>query len=70
MFPNCSEYALSAIRKHGVILGWFMTCDRLMRCGRDEISISPEIIVDGKLKTLDPLDRNDEWLYTENYVNW
>jgi putative component of membrane protein insertase Oxa1/YidC/SpoIIIJ protein YidD len=63
MYPNCSEYALDAIRAHGFILGWFMTCDRLMRCGRDEIDISPEIIVDGQWKTFDSVDRNDEWLY-------
>jgi uncharacterized protein len=65
MFPHCSAYALSAIEKHGVLLGWFMTCDRLMRCGRDEIDISPEIIVDGKVKTFDPVDRNDKW-FEEN----
>jgi putative component of membrane protein insertase Oxa1/YidC/SpoIIIJ protein YidD len=62
MFPHCSEYALSAIQKHGMIIGWFMTCDRLMRCGRDEMDLSPQIIVDGKVKAFDPLDRNDEWL--------
>ena len=62
MFPNCSEYGRDAIHTHGVMLGWFMTCDRLMRCGRDEVDISPEIIVDGKFKTLDPLDCNDPWL--------
>jgi uncharacterized protein len=62
MFPNCSEYGLDAIRTHGVMLGWFMTCDRLMRCGRDEMTLSPEIFVDGKLKTFDPLNRNDQWL--------
>jgi uncharacterized protein len=62
MYPHCSEYALDAIQTHGVIIGWFMTCDRLMRCGRDEINLSPEIIVDGKGKTFDPVDRNDIWL--------
>jgi putative component of membrane protein insertase Oxa1/YidC/SpoIIIJ protein YidD len=62
MHPHCSEYALEAIEKHGMILGWFMTCDRLMRCGRDETDISPEILVDGKWKTLDPIDCNDPWL--------
>jgi putative component of membrane protein insertase Oxa1/YidC/SpoIIIJ protein YidD len=62
MFPNCSEYGRDAIHTHGVMLGWFMTCDRLMRCGRDELTMSPEIIIDGKLKTFDPVNRNDQWL--------
>jgi putative component of membrane protein insertase Oxa1/YidC/SpoIIIJ protein YidD len=61
MHPHCSEYALEAFRTHGVIPGWFMTCDRLMRCGRDEVDLSPEIFVDGQWKTLDPVDRNDIW---------
>jgi putative component of membrane protein insertase Oxa1/YidC/SpoIIIJ protein YidD len=61
MYPHCSQYSLNVFQKHGVILGWFMTCDRLMRCGRDEIDLSPEIVVDGQWKTLDPVDRNDIW---------
>jgi putative component of membrane protein insertase Oxa1/YidC/SpoIIIJ protein YidD len=65
MYPNCSEYSLSAIEKHGMILGWLMTCDRLMRCGRDELELSPLIIADGKVKTFDSVDRNDEWLHRD-----
>jgi uncharacterized protein len=61
MEPSCSEYALQAIEKHGMLLGWFMTCDRLMRCGRDELDLSPEVLVYGKWKCFDPLDANDGW---------
>ena len=61
MEPSCSEYALQAIQKHGMLLSWFMTCDRLMRCGRDELALSPEVLVYGKWKCFDPLDQNDDW---------
>lgn len=30
--PSCSEYALQAINKKGVVLGSLMTFDRLTRC--------------------------------------
>jgi len=36
-----------------------MTFDRLMRCGRDELYLSPKIIVDGKSKCYDPVKNND-----------
>ena len=61
MHPNCSSYGLEALAKHGPLMGWIMTCDRLMRCGRDECDLSPEIIVDGRWKTLDTIDQNDRW---------
>lgn len=61
MYPSCSEYSKESIRKHGMIIGWMMTCDRLMRCGRDETKISPIIIVSGKWKYYDPVERNDFW---------
>jgi len=43
-----------------------MTFDRLMRCGRDELYLSPEIIVDGKSKCYDPVKNNDFWWYRKN----
>ena len=61
MHPSCSSYSLEAFASHGPIMGWIMICDRLMRCGRDECDLSPEIIVDGRWKTLDPVEDNDRW---------
>jgi putative component of membrane protein insertase Oxa1/YidC/SpoIIIJ protein YidD len=63
MYPGCSSYALEAIEKHGTLIGWVMTCDRLMRCGRDEIHLSPEIIVDDNWKIHDTVEKNDFWWY-------
>ncbi len=61
MYPSDSEYSLQSIKKHGMLAGWVMSMDRLMRCGRDETKLSPEIFVNGKWKTYDPVEKNDFW---------
>ncbi len=61
MYPTCSAYSGQAFQKHGFFLGWIMTCDRLMRCGRDELLRAPRIIVDGRIRCHDPLEANDFW---------
>ena len=61
MYPSCSEYSASAFRKHGFILGWIMTSDRLLRCGRDEKRLGEEIVIHNKTHTFDPLRNNDFW---------
>ena len=50
-----------AIEKHGFVKGWPMTLDRLMRCGRDEVTRVPQVYVDGTWKYYDPLENNDFW---------
>ena len=66
MHPNCSEYGLSAIEKHGALVGWMIMFDRLMRCGLDETRLSPEVLVDGSWKYIDTLEQNDFWWCHEN----
>jgi putative component of membrane protein insertase Oxa1/YidC/SpoIIIJ protein YidD len=61
MYPSCSEYSVQALEKHGVFIGWMMTCDRLLRCGRSEMKLAPTIFVDGKVKCYDPVEKNDFW---------
>ena len=61
MSPSDSEYSLQSIKKHGMFAGWVMSMDRLMRCGRDEIRLSPRVFVNGKWKTYDPVGKNDFW---------
>ncbi len=63
MYPSCSEYSLRCFKKHGFFIGWIMTCDRLFRCGRDELHLSKEIMMNGELKCYDPLENNDFWWY-------
>ena len=61
MHPSCSQYASQAIERHGFFKGWIMTCDRLLRCGRDEIKHSPQVWKNGCKHTLDPIEQNDLW---------
>jgi len=63
MYPTCSKYSVLCFKKHGLFVGWTMACDRLFRCGRDELRLSPEIIVNGEPTCYDPLENNDFWWY-------
>ena len=65
MYPSCSKYSLLCFKKHGLFIGWMMTCDRLFRCGRDELRLSPQIILNGEVRFYDPLENNDFWWYSE-----
>jgi len=65
MVPSCSQYSLDAFEKHGLFMGWLMTWDRLLRCGRDEINRSSRIVVMGKEKCYDPVENNDFWWSTD-----
>ena len=59
MYPSCSAYSLEAFRKHGFLTGWIMTCDRLLRCGRDELKHAPRVIIGGEVYCHDPLAENE-----------
>ncbi len=61
MYPSDSAYSLQSIQKHGMLVGWIMAMDRLMRCGRDETRLSPQVFINGKWKTYDPVEKNDFW---------
>ena len=61
MYPSCSQYCIDALKKHGPVVGWIMTCDRLMRCGRDEVRLSPPVWINGKRRCYDPVSNNDFW---------
>ncbi|MBF0412415.1 MAG: membrane protein insertion efficiency factor YidD [Desulfamplus sp.] len=70
MSPSCSSYGEEAFKKHGFFIGWIMTCDRLIRCGRDESRISEAVSqTDGRALTLDPVESNDFWWYDLNGSN-
>jgi putative membrane protein insertion efficiency factor len=61
MHPSCSRYAIDAVRKHGSVMGWIMTCDRLLRCGLDETRHTPPVRVGQRILSKDPVDNNDFW---------
>jgi putative component of membrane protein insertase Oxa1/YidC/SpoIIIJ protein YidD len=62
MHPSCSAYSKEAFHDHGFFIGWFMTCDRLTRCGRDETELSPQVWTPHGRLTLDPVSANDGWM--------
>ena len=59
MTPHCSAYALRAIEQRGPLTGLIMAFDRLIRCGGDEVHLSPEVRVNGRRRTYDPVWAND-----------
>jgi hypothetical protein len=59
--PTCSSYSAEAFRKHGFVMGWLMTVDRLIHEGREESVVSPRIRSDGRWKIYDPVENNDFW---------
>lgn len=61
MHPSCSEYSRQCYEKHGFFIGTIMTFDRLMRCGKDEVSLAPSVVANGIRKTWDPVESNDFW---------
>ena len=63
MYPSCSTYSMECLKKHGFLTGWVMTCDRLMRCGRDELKVSPQVMINREWKCYDPVENNDFWWY-------
>ncbi len=63
MTPSCSSYALQAMQRHGSIKGWIMACDRLLRCGHDELKHSPSAMTRQGLRCQDTIQNNDFWLH-------
>jgi putative component of membrane protein insertase Oxa1/YidC/SpoIIIJ protein YidD len=61
MHPSCSSYSRKAFGKHGLVVGWWMTFDRLLRCDPDEVERGTPILVRGAWKAYDPVSRNDRW---------
>jgi putative component of membrane protein insertase Oxa1/YidC/SpoIIIJ protein YidD len=49
------------MEKHGIFLGSMLACDRLMRCGRNELDFAPKIPVNGTWRYYDPVSANDFW---------
>ena len=61
MYPTCSAYSLQAIRKHGALIGVFLTVDRLYHEG-DPVEQQHPINKWGYIRFYDPLENNDWWL--------
>lgn len=63
--PTCSSYSFECFKKHGFLMGWIMTVDRLIH-EADEASVSPLMNDKGRLKVLDPVTNNDFWWFHQD----
>jgi hypothetical protein len=61
MAPSCSHYAANAFAHHHPATAWVLTCDRLLRCGHDEVRQAPRVWVDGHARAFDPVSANTFW---------
>jgi putative component of membrane protein insertase Oxa1/YidC/SpoIIIJ protein YidD len=60
MYPTCSAYSREAVEKHGFIMGYLLTVDRLIH-ETNEIDRAPKIVKWDQLRFLDPVSNNDFW---------
>ena len=65
MYPSCSQYSLLCFEKHGLLMGWVMTCDRLLH-EPDEMRKAPVVYINGQEKSYDPPENNDFWWHSEH----
>ena len=59
LYPTCSGYSVLTLRKHGPILGFVMTSERVMRNHTGEYY--PAIWKFGRWRNYDPVEANDFW---------
>jgi len=60
-YPVCSAYALQALDAHGLLVGSWLMLDRLIHEG-DDLEHARWVWVDGRMRSYDPLSRNDFWV--------
>jgi hypothetical protein len=60
MYPTGSAYARQVVKKHGALLGIFLTTERLLHEG-NEGQVAPRIRKYGIWRIYDPVEANDWW---------
>jgi len=60
MYPTCSAYSMEAVKRHGFLIGFVMTADRLIH-ESNEMDLVPTILVGNRYRYYDPLSHNDFW---------
>lgn len=63
--PTCSSYSVEAFKKHGFLMGWLMTVDRLIH-EADEAAFSLLVRRNGRFSIYDPVENNDFWWLSSN----
>lgn len=58
-YPTCSGYSVLTLKKHGPILGFIMTSERVMR--NHTGPMYPAIWKFGRWRNYDPVEANDYW---------
>ncbi|MBU8922660.1 MAG: membrane protein insertion efficiency factor YidD [Bacteroidales bacterium] len=54
MHPSCSQYSKLTFIRHSPLKAYALSCERLLRCGRD-YHYYPRVMVDGRMLSYDPL---------------
>ena len=62
MYPTCAAYSRQAFKKHGVLIGYVMTADRLIH-ESNEMDYAPPVRVYERTRYYDPVSWNDYWWY-------
>ena len=60
MYPTGSAYAREAFAKHGALVGFLLTAERLMHEGNEGL-VAPRIRKHGRWRIYDPLEANVRW---------
>ena len=55
MYPSCSSFGKKAFETHDFFKAYYLTCERLIRCGRDSTEKLKIINTDSGLRYFDPL---------------
>lgn len=64
MHPSCTTYSIEAVRKHGIIIGYIMTIDRLIH-ENNEMDFA-RVTGEGEgARFQDSVENNDFWWYRE-----
>lgn len=63
LYPTCSGYAVQSLRKHGPVVGFVMTSERVMRNHTGDHY--PGIFKFGRWRNHDPVGANDFWFPSE-----
>jgi len=51
--PSCSSFSVAAFEKFGIVKGYFLTADRLTRCGVSFLETPPNLINRNNAKIID-----------------
>jgi uncharacterized protein len=59
LYPTCSEFARQAVRRYGLIVGFALTCGRLMRDNASAEGFYRRALIGGRIVLYDPPE--DHW---------